>query len=54
MCICSLWQIALPKGFDLLLNALSGLNRKDWALWMIGEGELTDELQVLSAELRHC
>ena len=45
-------RMHVQKGFDLLLKALSRLNRKDWALWLIGDGELTDELGALSAELR--
>ena len=44
-------RLHYQKGFDLLLHALSGLNRTDWVLWMIGEGELADKLQALSAEL---
>ena len=44
-------RMHVQKGFDLLLKAMSRLNRKDWALWLIGDGELIDELGALSAEL---
>ena len=44
-------RLHYQKGFDLLLHALSGLKRRDWVLWMIGEGDLADELKALSVDL---
>ena len=44
-------RMHVQKGFHLLINALSELNRKDWVLWLIGDGDLKDELGALSVNL---